>query len=66
MANFNFFGDSWYWTWNLGPRAKGHQEPPYIRSKQLIDLNKISLYNFLAYEHTWNHGHSLYDIYLKH
>lgn len=66
MANFNFFGDSWYWTWNLGPKGKDTIEPPYIRSNQLIDLNKIAVTDFLGHEHSWTQGHSLYDIYLKH
>lgn len=65
MANFNFFGDSWYWVWDLGPKIKG-TNPPHIKSKDLIDLNAIEVLDVLQNKHVCTQGHSLYDVYLKH
>lgn len=65
MSNFNFFGDSWFWTWNLGPKVK-KKEPPHIQSRQLADLNKHSAINFQQHEVNITQAHSIYEIYLKH
>lgn len=63
-ANFNFFGDSWYWTWYLGDRDS--MGPLGVTSQELKDLNTNFASDITGQTHSWCQGHSLYDIYLKH
>jgi len=62
-ANFNFFGDSWYWTWNLGDRDS--MGPLGVTSKELKDLNTNFASDITGTTISWSQGHSLYDVYLK-
>ena len=75
MANFNFFGDSWYWTWHLGQRESVNNPgsndlrdlSPYgVVSNDLIDLNLGTITDTKMHQFSVREAHSLYEIYLKH